>query len=269
MDEATTNALVHRDWALTEPVVVDHAALTLKVMSPGGLPPGVERNRLLTTQSRPRNPTLMNALRGLGLAEQSSRGFDRMWLSMLGTGRSAPTVAADENTVTVTFHAGDPDKKFIRALNSVSTGLGSGMSDDVSGVVVFRYLTDHSVLTVATAAALLQAPAEEARHILAYHVTTGLVSPTETRPDEWTLSSRVRALVADTLSVPPAVPTVQKWIEEHVAAGEALTNRIIASATGAAGPEITTTLGFLRDSGVIRKDPDGPSRGPGVRWIGN
>lgn len=269
VDEVTTNALVHRDWALTEPVVIDHAALTLKVTSPGGLPPGVDESRLLTTPSRPRNPSLMNALRILGLVEHSSAGFDRMWLSMLRTGRRAPVVETDDYAVTVTFHAGNPDDRFIRALNTLDSGLnqGSRISDDVSAVVVFRYLADHSVLTLTTAEKVLQASVDDARQTMAHHVSTGLVIPTETRPDEWTLSTRARDLIADTLPVPPAAPTVQKWIEEHIAAGEALTNRTIASATGAAGPEITTTLRFLRASGVIRKDPAGPSRGPGVQWV--
>lgn len=267
VDEAITNALVHRDWALTEPVLVDHAALTLKVSSPGGLPPGVSRDRLLTTPSRPRNPSLMNAMRILGLVEHSSAGFDRMWLAMLTTGRPAPVVESDDYLVTVSFYAGNPDEQFIRAVNKVRIDVCPSLADDVTGVIIFRYLSDHSVLSAATAATLLQTPLTEARQMMAHHVSTGLIVTTDARPDEWTLSSGVRDLISDTLTVPPAVPTVQKWIEEHIASGEALTNRMIASATGADGREVTTTLRFLSASGVIRKDPDGPSRGSGVRWI--
>lgn len=267
VDEATTNALVHRDWALTEPVMIDHAALTLKVTSPGGLPPGVRDDRLLTTPSRPRNPALMNALRILGLVEHSSAGFDRMWLAMLSTGRTAPVVMADDYLVTVSFYAGDPDQRFIRALNRLSTDLSPTLRDDVASVIIFRHLADHSTLSTTTAAALLQAPAEEARQTMAHFEITGLVSGTGARRDEWTLSPRARDMISDTLTVPPAVPTVQKWIEEHVAAGESVTNRAVASSTGADGRDVTATLRFLRDSGIIRKDPDGPERGPGVRWI--
>ncbi|KAA8719725.1 ATP-binding protein, partial [Corynebacterium flavescens] len=93
---------------MTDPGVVDQSALMLKVQSPGSLPTGVASDKLLSTQSMPRNPCLMNAMRVLGLVEQSSQGFDRMWLSMLISGREAPEVEEGSESVSVTFLAGTP-----------------------------------------------------------------------------------------------------------------------------------------------------------------
>lgn len=267
IDEAITNALVHRDWAMMEPVVVDQSALVLKVQSPGGLPSGVDSRRLLSTQSRPRNACLMNAMRVLGLVEQSSQGFDRMWLSMLTSGRDVPEVVADAGSVVVTFFAGTPDKEFIQALSRVNTQLFPGMLEDVACVLVFRHLTSHSVLSLPAAAVLLQMSEAEARQIMVYLVQTNLVSPIEVRQDEWTLSEPARALTMPLLSVPPALPNVQKWIEERISSGQAVTNKEIVKATDAPSRDVTAVLQFLLRSGVVKKDPAGPSRGPGVRWI--
>lgn len=268
VDEVITNALVHRDWGLTDAVVVDQSALTLTVTSPGGLPAGVRADRLLSTPSRPRNPCLMNALRVLGLVEQSSRGFDRMWLAMLATGREAPSVEVDDYAVGVTMYAGEPDTAFIRALASMRTEFGDGIVDDVACVSVFRYLTRHAVISLSGAVRLLQMSETSTGQMMAFTVSQGLTVPTGVRSGEWTLSERARSLIGESMDVPPAVQTVQRWVEERIAAGESLTNREIAEATGADSREVTTILRYLKASGVVQKDPEGPGRGPSVRWTG-
>lgn len=108
IDEAITNAIIHRDWRTEKPVVIDQSPRILKVWSPGPLVPGVDENRLLTTQSVPRNGRLMASMRSIGLAEESSRGFDRMWLAMLNTGREVPEVTATDEFVEIIFAAGNP-----------------------------------------------------------------------------------------------------------------------------------------------------------------
>lgn len=267
VDEVITNALVHRDWGLTDAVVVDQSALTLTVTSPGGLPVGVRVDRLLSTPSRPRNPCLMNALRVLGLVEQSSRGFDRMWLAMLSTGREVPTVEVDDFSVSVSMYAGEPDAAFIRVLAAMRSSFGDEISGDVGCVAVLRYLTRHSVLSLSTAAKILETPEPQASQIMAFMVGKNVVVAGDTGRGEWVLSDRSRDLVGASMDIPPAVPTVQRWIEERVATGDAVTNRDVVTATGADSREVTTILRYLQTSGVLTKDPEGPGRGPAVRWI--
>lgn len=252
---------------MTDPVVVDQSALVLKVQSPGSLPTGVASDKLLSTQSMPRNPCLMNAMRVLGLVEQSSQGFDRMWLSMLISGREAPEVEVGSESVSVTFLAGTPDEAFIQALNSVSANLTPGLTEDVGCVIIFRYLTRHSAVSLSSAVTLLQTSEGTARQIMVFLVQQRLVTPVDTRPDEWILSDVVRSLTKTILSIPLAVPSVHKWIEERMLAGEALTNKEISHATGVPSRDVTDVLRYLASSGVIMKDSNGPSRGPGVRWV--
>ena len=267
VDEVITNALVHRDWGLTDAVVVDQSALTLTVTSPGGLPAGVRVDRLLSTPSRPRNPCLMNALRVLGLVEQSSRGFDRMWLAMLSTGREVPTVDVDDYSVSVSMYAGEPDADFIRVLAGVRSAFGDEISGDVGCVAVLRYLTRHSMISLSSASKLLETAEPQVAQIMTFMVGKGVIVPGDAGRGEWILSGRSRELVGASMDVPPAVPTVQRWIEEKVSAGDAVTNRDVVAATGADAREVTTILRYLQTSGVLTKDPTGPGRGPAVRWI--
>lgn len=105
VDEVVANALIHRDWRISRPVVVEQSDRVLKIASPGPLPPGVRVENLLTTLSVPRNNRLMAAMRTLGLAEESSRGFDRMWAAMIQSGREVPEVVATDATVQVILAA--------------------------------------------------------------------------------------------------------------------------------------------------------------------
>lgn len=112
VDEAVTNALVHRDYSHGQRVVVDQSPTSLRVWSPGGLPYGVAEDRLLSTVSTPRNPALMSAMQQLGLAERASRGIDRMFREQARVGQELPRVRADEYSVEVYFTSGAPNRAF-------------------------------------------------------------------------------------------------------------------------------------------------------------
>ena len=139
VDEVVANAFAHRDWDAAGAVVVDQPPTELKVWSPGALPVGVSENNLLTTQSVPRNPTLMAALRMLGLAEEASRGFDRMWVSMLSTGRTPPSVAVTANSVEVSLSSGRVDEGFVVTLASLIDAYGDDLITSVNGLITVSY----------------------------------------------------------------------------------------------------------------------------------
>jgi len=48
---------------------------TLLISNPGGFVEGVTLNNLLTTEPRPRNPGLADALKRIGLVERTGRGW--------------------------------------------------------------------------------------------------------------------------------------------------------------------------------------------------
>ncbi|WP_157838329.1 DNA glycosylase AlkZ-like family protein [Nocardia farcinica] len=87
--EAIANALVHRDYTAVGPTRVTISEDAFEVTSPGGFPPGVRLDNLLTI-SQPRSPILADAFRRAGVVERSGRGVSLMFMSMLRLGREAP-----------------------------------------------------------------------------------------------------------------------------------------------------------------------------------
>ncbi|MFU5758590.1 ATP-binding protein [Pseudomonas aeruginosa] len=88
--EAVANALVHRDYHGRGAVHVRLEDDALVVSNPGGLVDGVTLANLLVTEPRPRNPTLADAMKRIGVVERSGRGVDKIFRGMLKFGRPAP-----------------------------------------------------------------------------------------------------------------------------------------------------------------------------------
>lgn len=264
VDEVVLNAFAHRDWSLTTAVVVDQSPQTLRVHSPGGLPLGVRADRLLRTPSTPRNPVLMQALHRLGLVEETSRGFDRMWVSMLTAGRPVPDIDTDDFHVDVTFTATGTDSNFVRALAVLVPLFAEGVVRNVNTLLVLRHLLGATTLTSATAGHLLQAGPAECQEILDWLVSVGLL---EQNPGSstWVLADRCRKALGSAQVAVPLHQDVENWILDAVKHAP-VTNRQVAAATGAAPKTVTDMLRHLSVTGAIEKDPDGPQRGPTVRW---
>jgi len=88
--EAVANALIHRDYHRLGAVHVRLEDEALVVSNPGGLVDGVTLDNLLVTEPRPRNPTLADAMKRIGVVERSGRGVDKIFRGMLKFGRPGP-----------------------------------------------------------------------------------------------------------------------------------------------------------------------------------
>jgi ATP-dependent DNA helicase RecG len=88
--EAVANALIHRDYHRLGAVHVRLENEALVVSNPGGLVDGVTLANLLTTEPRPRNKALADAMQRIGIVERSGRGVDTIYRGMLKFGRPAP-----------------------------------------------------------------------------------------------------------------------------------------------------------------------------------
>lgn len=266
VDEVIANAFAHRDWDATGAVVVDQSPTELKVWSPGALPVGVSEDNLLTTQSVPRNPTLMAALRMLGLAEEASRGFDRMWVSMLSTGRIPPSVAVTANSVEVSLSSGRVDEGFVVTLASLIDAYGSDLITSVNGLLITRHLMHNPILTTATASQLMQVTQDQATGILHFYESAGLVEQLRDAP-EWVFSGDARKIAKIGDSTVHATVTVQEWVETQLREGKKLSARGVAEELGVEREMVTEILRHLRAVGRAKIDPKGPQRGPGVQWV--
>lgn len=88
--EAVANALIHRDFHRLGAVHIRLEDDALVVSNPGGLVDGVTLSNLLVTEPRPRNRSLADAMKRIGVVERSGHGVDTIYRGMLKFGRSAP-----------------------------------------------------------------------------------------------------------------------------------------------------------------------------------
>ncbi|MFT4103489.1 MAG: crosslink repair DNA glycosylase YcaQ family protein [Burkholderiaceae bacterium] len=113
--EAVANALIHRDYHRLGAVHVRLENEALVVSNPGGLVEGVTLANLLTTEPRPRNRALADAMKRIGIVERSGRGVDKIYRGLLRFGRPAPDYSrTDSTTVVVRLGTDAADLDFAR-----------------------------------------------------------------------------------------------------------------------------------------------------------
>lgn len=267
IDEAVTNALVHRDYALADRVVIDHSPNVLRIWSPGGLPFGVTQDRLLSTVSTPRNATLMAAMQQLGLAERASRGIDRMFREQIRVGQQVPGIRADEYSVEVYFTSSAPN----RAFAGYAATLPRQQRENIDVMLVLAQLCQRPSLTVSEASRLLQVSEVEARDRLAA-LATGSEALIErdggTRHGiRWRLRGSVASALGTAVKHRARSDSARPRIEAHLEEYGWITNRTIRNMFDLDVQQASQLLRELRAANVLIKDPDGPQRGPAIRWL--
>ncbi len=267
VDEAVTNALVHRDYARPERVVIDHSPNTLRVWSPGGLPYGVTEDRLLTTVSTPRNTTLMGAMQQLGLAERASRGIDRMFREQVRVGQQVPGIRVDEFSVEVYFTSGAPN----RAFAGFVAGLPQGLRENVDVMLSLVHLCQRPTLALVDAARLLQVSEGEARDRLDA-LGAGADALVERDGDtrrgvRWRLRPSVASALGTAVQHRSRADSARPRVEAHLKEYGWITNKTIRNMFDLDVQQATQILNELRAANVLIKDPGGPQRGPSIRWL--
>lgn len=267
IDEAVTNALVHRDYTRPERVVIDHSPNALRVWSPGGLPFGVTEDRLLSTVSTPRNATLMAAMQQLGLAERASRGIDRMFREQVRVGQQVPGIRADEYSVEVYFSSGAPNRAFAGFVSSLPRIL----RENVDVMLALNHLCQRPTLTLADAARLLQVGEVEAKDRLDA-LGVGPDSLFERDGDarwgvRWRLQPSVAAALGTAVQHRARADSARPRVEAHLREYGWITNKTIRNMFDLDVQQATQILNELRAANVLVKDPDGPKRGPSIRWL--
>lgn len=267
IDEAVTNALVHRDYARPERVVIDHSPNALRVWSPGGLPFGVTEDRLLSTVSTPRNATLMAAMQQLGLAERASRGIDRMFREQVRVGQEVPGIRADEYSVEVYFSSGAPNRAFA---GFVAT-LPRSLRENVDAMLSLVHLCQRPTLTLSDAARLLQVSSAEAEDRLDA-LGTGEDALVERDGDSrrgvrWRMRPWVASALGTAVQHRARADSARPRVEAHLKEYGWITNKTIRNMFDLDVQQATQILNELRAANVLIKDPDGPQRGPSIRWL--
>jgi len=174
--EAVANALVHRDYHRMGAVHVRLDDDGLTISNPGGLVDGVTLANLLTTEPRPRNRALADAMKRIGLVERSGRGVDSIYRGMLRYGRPEPDYRrTDSQNVILRLATVDADKSFLRFL--VEEEGRSGSLLPIDSLIALAALRAAKRLTVEELALHIQRDTIQSKRTLEALVEAGLVKP--------------------------------------------------------------------------------------------
>lgn len=195
--EAVANALVHRDYYRLSAVHVrldDHG---LTISNPGGLMEGVTLNNLLTTEPRPRNRTLADAMKRIGIVERSGRGVDTIYRGMLKFGRPAPDYGrTDAHNVVLQLPTVPADLAFRRMVVDIESQHGAELPID--SLIALAALREFKRLSAEDLAQYIQRDAGTAKRTLEALNEAGLVEAHgNTRGRSYTLSASVYSVVSD------------------------------------------------------------------------
>ncbi len=172
--EAVANALVHRDYHRLGAVHVRLDDDGLTISNPGGLVDGVTLANLLTTEPRPRNRTLADAMKRVGVVERSGRGVDKIYRGMLRFGRPEPDYRrTSEYSVVLRLATVDADESFLKLVVDEERKLGRDLPID--SLIALAALRELKRLGTEELAVHIQREPAQAKRTLELLLEAGLV----------------------------------------------------------------------------------------------
>jgi len=189
--EAVANALIHRDYHRLGAVHVRLENDVLVVSNPGGLVDGVTLANLLTTEPRPRNRALADAMKRVGVVERSGRGVDKIYRGLLKFGRPAPDYSRTDGSSVVVRLVTDPaDLDFARLV--VEQERQSHAALPIDSLIALSALREFKRVSADELAAHIQRDAASAKRTLEALAEAGLVQAHgSTKGRSYTLSAAV------------------------------------------------------------------------------
>ena len=97
--EAILNAVCHRDWFVSQSVLVSLHPDRLEIQSPGGFIGGVNAANVMRHPPVRRNPLLASVLQAIGLVNRAGLGVDRLHEESLRAGKRPPRYEAGASYV--------------------------------------------------------------------------------------------------------------------------------------------------------------------------
>ena len=189
--EAVANALVHRDYHRLGAVHVRMDDEGLTISNPGGLVDGVTLANLLTTEPRPRNRALADAMKRIGIVERSGRGVDTIYRGMLRFGRPEPDYRrTDAQNVVLRLATTDADEAFLKRIVEEEGRRGGQLPID--SLIALAALRGLKRLTTDELAIHIQREPAQAKRTLEALVEAGLAQAHgATRGRTYTLAAGV------------------------------------------------------------------------------
>lgn len=266
--EAISNALIHRDYRIAGPVVVEHSPQVFAVTSPGGLVAGVTVDNILTHPSKPRNRTLAGSVSTLELAEEVSRGVDRMYREMIRSGRPTPTIDATSEQVRVALVGGAPDVNIARYVAQ----LDPATRDDTDAMIVLLKLCGTRTVNARSMAPLLQKPVTEAEASMRHLASEQVAMIESTRETSRAAFPNYRLREQALKQLGSAVPYTRRTSDEidrravaHVHEYGRITNSTVQNLFNVGMPRARQILASLVERDILIKTSVA-QRGPTVEY---
>ena len=266
--EALINAVMHRDWDMAEPIVVDHIGDHLIIYSPGTLLDGLTPKSLLMAQSRTRNRRLGSALRSLRLAEQEGTGIDKMYVDMVRLGHEPPRIEQRDGGIRVALVGGAPT----RAVFDAIAKLPAVLQQDARFAMIFHMLRRAPSVTAHDVAEALQIGVEEGASFLQRCVGDGALRRTaKARPDgtpAWRLADDLRDSLGPVLPyfARPAGESLDHIVLLASQQGS-VSNQDVQDLLGVKSGRATSLLKMGTDSGRLALAPGAQARGRSARYV--
>ena len=218
--EGFVNALVHRDYFRAGAVQVQLNNNTMNISSPGGFPEGVTPDNILTVAPTPRNRTLAEAVKRIGLAERTGRGVDKIYRAMLRSGHDMPDYSDSNSTsVILRLNSAGLDEQFVRMLVNEEQRMNDLMPIDA--LIVLSALKTERRATIAVLAQKIQKREADARNTVEWLVEIGMVEGVGNgNARRYMLSSKVYAISGNETgyTIQRGMTTLQEMgmIERHI-----------------------------------------------------
>ena len=136
VNEAILNALVHNDWAITEPQI-SMFYNRIEILSHGGLPNGMTKEQFFDGISRPRNATLMRIFLSMGLTEHTGHGIPTI---VEKYGKDVFEIESNYIRCTIPF-----EKEVMSQIDNKNVGLNVGLNRTEKKVI--EYLIENPSIT--------------------------------------------------------------------------------------------------------------------------
>ena len=266
--EALSNAVIHRDYRLEQPVNLEHSPSAFVVISPGPLVGSVTRDNILTHASTPRNPVLARAARLLRLAEETGRGVDRMFREMIRAGQDPPVIEEGVDYVRVVLAGGAPRTSVARFVAQ----LPPEERDDTDAMLVLFTLCQRRSVTASAMTGILQKGEGEADLVLRRLAqdVPGILEPTResqrSKMKQYRLrSDTLRALGAAVRYHRRTTGEVDRKVIAHINEYGKITNRTLQNLFDIDLWRARDILADLQQRSIIVRTSEA-TRGPSVEY---
>lgn len=264
--EALGNAFLHRDYKQPDPIHVDHSPNILSFTSPGPLVVGVTPANILHVSSKPRNAVLARVAHKLGLAEELSRGVDRMYREMIKLGKRPPEITDEAPfMVRVDLTGGAPNQTVARFVATLPTR----MQDDVDAMLILFTLMEQPMVTVRELSPMLQRGQAATEAVLERlgDFAVDMIAPVDRAGTQrWQLSARALAELRPALSYRTVTADeIDRKITEFVRKNKTIDNKTLQIFFDLDVQGAAYRLRTLVQAGVLAKLGE-QRRGPGIRY---